>query len=235
MDTQHPSQSRERRAFTLIELLTVIAIIGILAAIIIPTVGRVRETAKVSVGVSNLRQITMSTLVYANDNKGFFPYPQGGNKFFYTILTAYLENNDRDTNQFGRYSPIFRDPLATISSGDNHYTANNNLMGYTSPKTLNQFREPSRTAVYFDGAQYLSGNTDVAGWAVDGGTLNDQKASVRPLVWLETAVALGPNLDTARANIRWRMPGNKAKFSFLDGRCVVLSQSEVKRRFFVLD
>ena len=38
-DPQHPMQPRPIRAFTLIELLTVIAIIGILAAIFIPTIG----------------------------------------------------------------------------------------------------------------------------------------------------------------------------------------------------
>lgn len=46
-----------RGAFTLIELLTVIAIIGILAAILIPVVSRVRQSARESVGLSNLRQI----------------------------------------------------------------------------------------------------------------------------------------------------------------------------------
>ncbi|MBC8368534.1 MAG: prepilin-type N-terminal cleavage/methylation domain-containing protein [Planctomycetes bacterium] len=44
-------------AFTLIELLTVIAIFAILAAILIPAVARVRESANASKSVSNLRQI----------------------------------------------------------------------------------------------------------------------------------------------------------------------------------
>ncbi|MEY4488304.1 MAG: hypothetical protein RIQ79_812 [Verrucomicrobiota bacterium] len=48
---------RAGSAFTLIELLTVIAIIGILAAIIIPTVGRVRAKAASTKSASNLRQL----------------------------------------------------------------------------------------------------------------------------------------------------------------------------------
>ncbi len=61
------------RAFTLIELLTVIAIIGILAAIIIPTVGAVRQTAKGAVCAGNIRQIAMACMIYAEGNKGYLP------------------------------------------------------------------------------------------------------------------------------------------------------------------
>jgi general secretion pathway protein G len=53
----YKSRDPEAKAFTLIELLTVIAIIAILAAILIPAVARVRESAKASKSVSNLRQI----------------------------------------------------------------------------------------------------------------------------------------------------------------------------------
>ena len=60
-------------AFTLIELLTVIAIIGILAAILIPTVAKVRNTAQAARCVSNLRQIGQHITLYAGDNKGQLP------------------------------------------------------------------------------------------------------------------------------------------------------------------
>lgn len=61
------------KGFTLIELLTVIAIIGILASILIPTVGKVRDNAKAAVCGSNLRQISMAMLMYADDNAGILP------------------------------------------------------------------------------------------------------------------------------------------------------------------
>ena len=64
------SSNRSSRAFTLIELLTVIAIIGILAAILIPTVGKVRATARNAQCVSRLRDWGTAIHLYANDNKG---------------------------------------------------------------------------------------------------------------------------------------------------------------------
>lgn len=54
-------------AFTLIELLTVIAIIGILASILIPTVGQVREHARRAKCLSNMRQIATACLLYETD------------------------------------------------------------------------------------------------------------------------------------------------------------------------
>ncbi|WP_052362363.1 type II secretion system protein [Geminisphaera colitermitum] len=68
---------KHRAAFTLIELLTVIAIIGILAAIIIPTVGKVRQTATRAQCISNLRQTGLAIISFANDNKDYLPGGRG--------------------------------------------------------------------------------------------------------------------------------------------------------------
>lgn len=67
---------RRAAAFTLIELLTVIAIIGILAALIFPTVGKVRETAQRTVDANNLREIVKAAQLYAADNNDRLPNPQ---------------------------------------------------------------------------------------------------------------------------------------------------------------
>jgi type II secretory pathway pseudopilin PulG len=56
----------------LVELLTVIAIIGILAAILIPTVGKVRESAFVAKTTSNLRQLYNGNRLHAADYKGLY-------------------------------------------------------------------------------------------------------------------------------------------------------------------
>ena len=56
-----------RRGFTLIELLVVIAIIAILAAILFPVFARAREKARQTSCLSNLKQIAMAHLMYAQD------------------------------------------------------------------------------------------------------------------------------------------------------------------------
>jgi len=59
-----------KRAFTLIEVLVVIAIIVGLAAILIPSLNSVLERAKATKDMSNLRQLAMATQLYMNDNSG---------------------------------------------------------------------------------------------------------------------------------------------------------------------
>lgn len=65
--------SSHTHGFTLIELLTVIAVIGILAAILIPITSRVRESARASQCRTNLRQISVATLLAMQDNRSRFP------------------------------------------------------------------------------------------------------------------------------------------------------------------
>lgn len=64
---------RSPGGFTLVELLTVIAVVGILAAILIPTIGLVRDSAQKGRCLGNQRQIALACLSYAYDNKGRLP------------------------------------------------------------------------------------------------------------------------------------------------------------------
>lgn len=77
MRTIYPSPHRANRftGFTIIELLTVVAIIGILIAILIPTVGNLREGARITRATSDAKQIVIAWRTYYNDRHQW-PEPQ---------------------------------------------------------------------------------------------------------------------------------------------------------------
>jgi prepilin-type N-terminal cleavage/methylation domain-containing protein/prepilin-type processing-associated H-X9-DG protein len=64
---------KRRNGFTLIELLVVIAIIAILAAILFPVFARAREKARQSSCLSNVKQLTLGTMMYAQDYDETYP------------------------------------------------------------------------------------------------------------------------------------------------------------------
>ncbi|CAM3053059.1 DUF1559 domain-containing protein [Rariglobus hedericola] len=140
------AKSSRSSAFTLIELLTVIAIIGVLAAILIPVVGKVRDNAKSSQCITNLRQNGVAIQNYAADNKGVLPaagfFISGSSNRIYSLSpyvtadTRHLLNSilpyitvtkskswDTQTLVGQSYAPTFDCPAFKGNAGESSYQA----------------------------------------------------------------------------------------------------------------
>src|SRR5829696_5764680 len=66
--------SPSRKGFTLVELLVVIGIIALLLSILLPSLNKAKEQANQTKCLNNLRQIGMALVMYADGNKGKFPW-----------------------------------------------------------------------------------------------------------------------------------------------------------------
>ena len=85
-------QRQSHRAFTLIELLVVISIITLLISILLPALGKARQSAYAVKCMSSLRQIGQLTQIYAAENKQFLPQMQRTNN--HTWRRILLETMD---------------------------------------------------------------------------------------------------------------------------------------------
>jgi len=110
------SQRLGSNGFTLVELLVVIAIIAILAGILFPVFAQARVAAKKTGSISNLKQITLATLMYASDSDDGLPLFANGDALLVGVPNSSVQTWVGVTQPYIRSLGILVDPLM----GDPH-------------------------------------------------------------------------------------------------------------------
>src|SRR5436190_2549852 len=79
------------KAFTLVELLVVIGIIAILIAVLLPALRKAQEAARKVACLSNIRQLSIAAISFANEHRGLMPAPGGRSLYGYDPLTGTID------------------------------------------------------------------------------------------------------------------------------------------------
>lgn len=84
---------QKRRAFTLLELLVVIGIIAILAALLLPVLTAAKKKAAQTTCINNLKQLGLGMQMYVSDNRDYFPGIASGHYGFHAEDWIYWRTN----------------------------------------------------------------------------------------------------------------------------------------------
>ena len=166
-----------RSAFTLVELLVAIAVVGILAALLFPALERSRDAARTAACASNLRQLAAAALSYAGEHRGQFPWGmriEGGEMACWDFVVGadgaarpglIWDHVPGEDAKRVLQCPAFLGGAANWS-GDpfTGYNYNCSYVGKVegdpgaraAPALLSQVEDPARTALFGDG-QYAGG------------------------------------------------------------------------------
>ena len=185
------------RGFTLIELLVVIAIIAILAAMLLPVLGRARQSAWQMTCLDNLRQVGMACQIYSGDSQDRLAYGLVMSSFGVNSGNATFLNDPADQSCVAAWvSSVGYNKSGTVTSNVNFcpavkqinkmnyptYSANGRIIwssAFESPKQpwddwerITQIRKPSDACLMVDCGGLLGGAAVATFWGVcDGGDI----------------------------------------------------------------
>ena len=219
-------KNRACSAFTLIELLIVIAIVATLAAIVLPVYGSVQMTSRRTQSMSNLRQLTTGTLAYSGDHNGNLPQQGDATTWASAATNTAAENDQWYNTVLTNYanspsvSDYAKNPAAFYQKGSLFYVP-------AAPYSSTKLAAP-QFAVAFNSKLETSGYTNVS--------LQMIQAPTETVLYLETGV-LGekpltgqkaytaqPYSYASRAAARY---GGKMILTFCDGHADAFTATDI--------
>jgi len=162
------------RGFTLIELLVVIAIIAILAAILFPVFARAREKARQASCLSNLKQLSLAFMMYAQDYDEMMPMGVYGDwKTYWDTKVDWFGNSIGDglLTPYTKNQQIAACPSCRGISSDRPYTGYGYNVSYIGcnpaeggmPAALAAIQRPSETVLVADSAMWSTWTNEIYG------------------------------------------------------------------------
>jgi prepilin-type N-terminal cleavage/methylation domain-containing protein/prepilin-type processing-associated H-X9-DG protein len=169
---------KNRKAFTLVELLVVIGIIALLISILLPALSRARRAAQSAACLSNLRQLGNAYQMYINANSGFLPWNyyyclKSDNTtwttvHWYELLAMYLKKGytdpaNTDPSQLPQIlhgCPAWHDMFVGLSSGNQTW-----LFGYGQNLKMYEYAGALLRGTDYSAAVAAEPTTSAAGFS----------------------------------------------------------------------
>lgn len=154
-------KDHSQSGFTLIELLVVIAIIAVLAAMLLPALGRARAQGKTAVCMNQLKQLSLAVQFYAQDNNDYYVWSYFFGDTWHLGLSRYVKPSNTGANVYicPEFKPVLNGAHYTdgylFTAADNFnywctYTYTQGLgypQGGTPNRRISDIRQPSLNTV----------------------------------------------------------------------------------------
>ncbi|MCM8528437.1 MAG: prepilin-type N-terminal cleavage/methylation domain-containing protein [Lentisphaeraceae bacterium] len=139
-----------KHKFTLLELLIVVAIIGILISLLLPSLSKAREAAKTAVCLSNQKQVSIAIISYQEEGLGFLPQVDKIDRF--------LLSRDEGTGDVSAWTCPSRNRSLEYVTEQRpvSYSFSLNGLKWVEKKHLAKIYEPATSLIYGDGRENFS-------------------------------------------------------------------------------